>query len=128
VDREDLIFLTSDGLISRRGGASAVDARQYGAVPSANAIHLAIAVNPPGGTTTSLYVDGTSTPITATGASPARGIDTITLGARKASGSISIPMDGYIYRTLHYAEALNATQLEQVAAWAASTYGTPNLA
>jgi hypothetical protein len=78
-----------------------------------------------------LYIDGSATPFTDT---PTGVVGTAfnrtIMGANYVASALA--SDGYadaeIYRVLIYAGSLNATQLEEIAVWAAANYGTPNVA
>lgn len=77
---------------------------------------------------TLLFMDGTATALTAAAlGSDLSGLTHTTLGARRASGANGLFADAYIQRVLVYASgALDATQREEIATWAASNYGTAN--
>lgn len=55
------------------------------------------------------------------------GIDRVTMG-RTGAATPEFHYNGYISRVLVYSTPLNATQREEVAAWAAANYGTQNAA
>lgn len=87
---------------------------------------LLIAVNRIAAGASNLYVDGTATPVVSgTGQNWPTGMNITKMGARTNAGATELYADGWIWRVLVYPE-LNATQIEELAVWAATNYGTPN--
>jgi hypothetical protein len=113
----------------RKCGASGgnQDANQGSAY--AAAIALVIGLSKSGTSGSQLTLNGTSTPITSAGSVANSTANNITLlGCRSVSSALGNFYGGYIWRVLIYATALNATNLEEIAVWANTNYGTSNLA
>ncbi len=90
-------------------------------------IRLAINVARGVGSAPELYMDGGATAFTGAAPSGTPGAAThTTLGAEARGNAEGNFANAYVYRVLIYSGALNATQLEEVAVWAAANYGTPN--
>lgn len=91
-------------------------------------IHLFIARYYSGTTSHSINVDGQGTATTsAQSVAWPTHIDTTTLGARRVSGAPNDSfLDGYIFRVLVYPSALSDAQVEAIAVWATTNYGTAN--
>lgn len=117
------------------GGASGWGARKASstgfsdanlAASFTTAKRLLIAVNRIAAGASNLYVDGTATPVVSgTGQNWPTGMNITKMGARTNAGATELYADGWVWRVLVYPE-LNATQIEEVAAWAAANYGTTN--
>ena len=89
---------------------------------------LLIGVSPSGASAaSSFYVDGAGTAIAGSPNSAVpSSLSHFTLGARRESGAQNTYANGYVWRVLVYGAALNATQCEEIASWAATNYGTTN--
>ena len=117
------------------GGASGWGARKASstgfsdanlAASFTTAKRLLIAVNKIAAGASNLYVDGTATPVVSgTGQNWPTGMNITKMGARTNAGATELYADAYVWRVLVYPE-LNATQIEEVAVWAAANYGTTN--
>lgn len=113
----------------RKCGASGgnQDANQGSAY--AAAIALVIGLSKSGTSGSQLTLNGTSTPITSAGSVANSTANNITLlGCRSVSSALGNFYGGYIWRVLIYPSQLSATNLEEIATWAATNYGTQNLA
>lgn len=120
-----IVVSSSSGIQHRKHDGTAQSVASVGAVPTL-AMHLAVGTTYSGSNAAELNVDGAGAAIVAgvTSTGPT-GIDRVTLGK---TGDNVFPFSGYISRVLVYSTPLNATQREEVAAWAAANYGTVNAA
>jgi len=92
-------------------------------------IHIGIATFLTGIGNSYLFFDGVGAPYTSTGtADLATGINNVVIGARLVSSAFTQYHTGNIYRVLKYSAVLSNAQIEEIAVWAATNYGTPNLA
>ena len=127
-NRTELYTATTTGLAMRKGGTgagSAVDA-SYASNPSG--IHCLVGTADPTTGAIALYVDGTSTPVTAAGPITGTNDTMVQVGARWVNGAMQSPADSYQWRVLFSQATLNALDAEEIAIWAAANYGTPNIA
>ncbi len=89
---------------------------------------LLIGVSQAGTSASRLGVNGQGTFLTGVNGSAQNptGLTHTTMGGRRVSGSVSLPLSGKVLRVLVYASPLNATNWEEIAVWAAANYGTTN--
>jgi len=93
------------------------------------AITLVIGESKSGTSGAQLNVNGVGTPITSAGSVANSTANNITLlGCRSVSSVLGNFFGGYIWRVLIYPTGLSATNLEEIAVWAATNYGTTNAA
>lgn len=127
-DRRLLLASTTTGYQSRKHDNSSTQsiASQGSAYDTTK--RCLIGVYPSGSSVAAeLNVDGQGTAIVGTPVSNAAlGPSFFTLGAGRDSGAQTRPANMDCFRVLVYSAALNATQREEVATWAASNYGTAN--
>jgi hypothetical protein len=131
LNREDLLGIVSggsSGFVARKCNASTTTEASTNVAPYPTGLRIIVVLTTPGGTTSTMYLDGKGTPISVSGTSDAVGMDTVSIGCRAASSANTLFMDGYVYRVLHYSNALSASDIEAVAVWAKTNYGTANLA
>lgn len=75
------------------------------------------------------WLNGAATLLTQTGTSNAPSVcNSVTLGAFSVGNGLSYFADGYLYRAFAYSTPFTATNAEEMAAYSALNYGTPNLA
>ncbi len=92
-------------------------------------IHIAVGTFLPGIGNSYLFFDGVGTPYMSSGtADLGTGINNVVIGARLVSSAFTQYHTGNIYRVLKYSAVLSNAQIEEIAVWAATNYGTPNLA
>ncbi len=91
--------------------------------------HLWVGRAPSGTSAVKMNIDGVGTAVTAgvSSAAPifAGGVKT-TLGADISSSVVTRPLTGWVWRVLIYSTALSDAQVEEIAVWAATNYGTTN--
>jgi Putative Ig domain len=121
------LISSSTGIQHRKHDGTNQSIASVGSVPTL-APHLAVGTSFSGSTAAELNIDGAGAAIVAGAlAAGPSGIDRVTMG-RTGAATPEFPYNGYISRVLVYSTPLNATQREEVAAWAAANYGTPNVA
>lgn len=111
----------------RKCGASGgnQDANQGSAY--AAAIALVIGVSKAGTAAAVMDLNGAGTPVTSAGGVANSTANNITLlGCRSVSSALGNFFGGYVWRVLIYAQELTTTNLEEIAVWANSHYGTTN--
>jgi hypothetical protein len=121
-------FVTgSTGLRTRKSTAAAsADAQQGSSFAAAKYCYVG---RFSGGTgTCTHHIDGEGTGDTSTSVDAPAALTHATLGAIYASSALSNYLDGWVWRVLVYAGDIGATAAEEVAAWAATNYGTTNAA
>lgn len=131
VNHQEILKINSAGnyVTGRRCDNAGLIADAYSGAGNDTNIHIAVATNLTGVNNSYLFFDGAATPfMSASTADLATGINTVTAGARMVSGSMIQFHTGNIYRILKYPGVLTNPQVEEIAAWAAANFGTPNLA
>lgn len=119
------LISSSTGIQHRKHDGTNQSVASVGSVPSL-APHLSVGTSFSGSNAAELNVDGAGSAIVAgVAAAGPFGIDRVSMGRTNAS-SPEFPYNGYISRVLVYSTPLDATQREEVAAWAAANYGTAN--
>lgn len=79
------------------------------------------------GASNRLWVDGPATPdLEVTVTTPPTGLTHTTLGARRAAGVTAVFENGWQWRVAVWNRGLTAYEVELLAAWSASVYGTTN--
>jgi hypothetical protein len=119
-----LLMASTAGFLTRKAGLSLSTTLTQGAQDQNR--HLQIGVMAAGVSSPVAYLDGGSG---ATGANAnwPNTLDYTKIGARTTGGTTSGFASLRLCRVLIYDAAINATQAEEIAAWAAAHYGTPNV-
>jgi hypothetical protein len=118
------VLATTGGYLTRKAGPSSQTTLTQGAQDQNR--HCLISVMTNNVSSPVGYLDGGSGTTGAAANWPVT-LDNTKIGARTASGALGTFGSWRLCRWLLYDAVLNATQAEQIAAWAASNYGTPNV-
>ena len=120
------LYTGSQGWLMRKADATATaDAAANTAYTTG--VHLAIGRSRDVARGATLNVDGQGAAVVSAVGSPMpTGLTATKLGARTASGAISNPLDGWVYRVLVYSTDLTDVNAEEIAGWSATNYGTTN--
>jgi hypothetical protein len=118
------LLATTAGYLTRKAGASSVVTLTQGAQDQARHLQIGVMTNGTSGPVG--YLDGGAGASGATANWPTT-LDNTKIGARTTSGTTTAFGSWRLCRWLVYDAVLNATHAEEIAAWAAAHYGTPNV-
>ena len=129
-NRHCFLSSTSSGFSHNKADATTRSGAATSVVPFPTGIHLHVGRSPVAASTAAIYnLDGQGTAIVSgtTNGVPAS-LSYTTLGADRVSSAQANFLDGWVYRILVYSAPLTDADAEAVAVWAATNYGTPNVA
>lgn len=124
-----LLLSSTTGFQARQHDNSATQSiAAFGSLPNTTDPHLVIGTFPNAAASApKLNANGQGTAVSGSpNSNAAAGIDRTTVGVRRANGSYTSYANMSLFRVLIYSGELTSTQKEEIAAWAATNYGTAN--
>lgn len=126
VNRYYLGVFNSTGWRARKAAASEASANEGAALAAAK---YCVVARFTGGTgVCTLHVNGVAAGVASGSIGAPSGLSHTTLGALRDTGTETSFFDGYVWAGLLYEGDIGATAAEELAAWAATNYGTTNAA